>query len=101
MAFIKNSKSVANMLWVPCTVVVDNKEITIADHHGNIEYVAVENGSWVDGTYSMALNIADLKLIMDSCREQHVTLNCGNHRSVIVNYASVHNLIPESIEAAR
>jgi len=95
MLFAKNSVEKANMLRVPATVVLSANELSMTDTLGNTEVVAVENESYVEDGYTMIINLADLKLVLDSCKEDHITVNCGNHRSVIISRGTISNLIPE------
>lgn len=99
IAFTKHSKTAANMLYVPVKVIIKSDEFTLTDKAGNAETIAVENGSWVDAEYHLGVNVVDLKLVLDSCKDQHITFNCGNHRSVVITHGAVHNLIPELKEA--
>ena len=95
MLFTKNSVDSANMRMILANVEITNNDFTITDKLGNSETIAVENGSYVDADYSMPLNIADLKLVLDSCEEDHITLNCGNMRSIVISRGNISNLIPE------
>lgn len=95
LAFTKNINTAANMLFVPVSIDINNDILSFTDNFGNTEAIGIEDGSWVADHYTMKVNLADLKLVLDSCREQHVTINCGNSRSVIVNHGAVYNLIPE------
>lgn len=95
MLFTKNSVEKVNMAFIPAHVVMDNDEIVLRDKFGNIETVPVESGSYVDETYEMDVNLADIKLITDSCKGEHVTMNCGNHQSVVFVRGNISNLIPE------
>ena len=36
-----------------------------------------------------------IKLITDSCKGEHVTMNCGNHKSVVFVRGNISNLVPE------
>lgn len=95
MLFTKNSIANINMLSIPATVSFNATDLTITDKLGNSEVIPVESGSYVDADYSMVLNLADIKLILDSCRDEHITLNCGNHKSVVFTRGNIDNLIPE------
>jgi DNA polymerase III sliding clamp (beta) subunit (PCNA family) len=95
MLFTKNSVDKVNMAFIPAHIVMDNDEVVIRDKFGNIETVAVENGSYVDENYEMDINLADVKLITDSCKGEHVTMNCGNHKSVVFVRGNISNLVPE------
>lgn len=77
-------------------VVVGNSEITISDKSGNSEAVIVENGSFVGDTYTFGVDLSDLKLVLDSCKDEHITINCGNSRSIVITRGPINNLIPES-----
>lgn len=94
--FTKNSVSKANTSFVLGTVTFTDNEFTITDDAGNVEVVTIENGSTVDAGYSMRINLADLKSVLDSCKNEHITLCCGNHRSVIINRGPISNVIPEA-----
>ena len=95
MLFTKNSVDKVNMAFIPAHVIMDNDEIVLRDKFGNIETVQVESGSYIDESYEMDVNLADIKLITDSCKGEHVTMNCGNHRSVVFVRGNISNLIPE------
>lgn len=96
MLFTKNSVDKANMAFIPATVVIDPDELIIKDKFGNMETITIENGSYVDESYTMDINLADVKLITDSCKGEHVTMNCGNHKSVVFVRGNISNLVPES-----
>ena len=83
------------MSQVKVDVAITPDEFIIRDSLGNCESVPVENGSFVSDGYEMAINLADLKLVLDSCKNEHITLNCGNHRSIVITRGNVNNLIPE------
>lgn len=95
MLFTKNSVDKVNMAFVPATMIMDNDELVIRDKFGNMETVTVENGSYVDESYTMDINLADVKLITDSCKGEHVTMNCGNGKSVVFVRGNISNLVPE------
>lgn len=72
---------------------------TITDSYGNSEAVSVENGSQLDTTYSLSVNLNDVKLVLDSCKGEHITMNCGNEKSIVITRGSISNLIPENRRA--
>lgn len=96
MQFTKNALSNQNMRNVPAKVSLSDAEMTITDNLDNSEAISIEAGSYVDSTYTMIINLADLKLVLDSCKNEHLTINCGNHRSIIINRGQITNLLPES-----
>ena len=93
--FTKNSVDSANLSFIPADCILSADEVIFKDKFGNIETVNVENGSYVEDTYTMKINLADVKLITDSCKGEHVTMNCGNGRSVVFVRGNISNLIPE------
>lgn len=95
LLFTKTSIDKANMSQVKVDVTITPDEFIIKDSLGNSESVPVENGSFVSDGYEMALNLSDLKLVLESCKNEHITLNCGNHRSIVITRGNVNNLIPE------
>jgi len=101
MLFTKNSADKANMSSIPATFTIKNGELTIRDNYENEECItfANDNSSYTDAEYSMILNLADLKLVLDSCKEDYITLNCGNHQSVVVARTNIYNLLPEGVRA--
>jgi len=86
---------------IPAKVTFDSAEMTITDQLENSEVVSIENGSYTDATeqYSMLLNLADIKGILETCKVDHITLNCGNHKSIVINRGTINNLVPELTEA--
>ena len=97
LAFHKLSKAgeKPNMLYAPAKMTVTEDDITFVDKYGNTESVNTDNGSYVEDPYELYINIADIKSVLDSCKVDHITLNCGNRRSVVISRGTVNNLIPE------
>ena len=95
MLFTKNSVDKANMTYMPVKVVMTPDEFTIYDSLNNCEVIDIQNGSEIYEEYEMKLNIVDLKLIIDSCKNEDITLNCGNHAAVVIKRGNISNLIPE------
>jgi len=95
LLFVKNSSDKPNMHFVPMAIKVTPDELIIEDSVGNTETVPIENGSFVDGEYEMSVNIIDLKLVVESCKNEHFTLNCGNHKTIVISRGAINNLIPE------
>jgi hypothetical protein len=97
LMFYKNSSAKADLSFVPATMEFTNTEITIADSTGeNTEVITIENGSSTPGGYSMGINLIDLKAVLDSCKNEHITMNCGNHKSIIINRGPISNVIAET-----
>ena len=98
MSFTKNSKATSekvNMAYLPTAMNIENGELVIKDKFENHETVSIANESFSTGDYEMYVNLYDIKLVLDSCKADHITLNCGNHRSIVVTRGTVANLIPE------
>ena len=97
LMFHKNSSAKADLSFVPAAVEFSNTELTISDLTGdNKEVITIENGSTTSGGYSMGVNLIDLKAVLDSCKNEHITLNCGNHKSIIICRANISNVIAET-----
>lgn len=97
LMFHKNSSVKADLSFVPAAVEFSNSELTITDISGdNKEVITIENGSSTSGGYSMGVNLIDLKAVLDSCKNEHITMNCGNHKSIIINRGSISNVIAET-----
>jgi hypothetical protein len=95
-SFNKNNKSAMEPAATqPIDVTISGTDFIIKDRFENVEVVAIENGSYVSGTYDFSVNLVDLKLVTDTCRTEHITFNCGNGRSIVINRGPVSNLIPE------
>ena len=97
LMFHKNSSAKADLSFVPSTVTFTDTEFSIADLSGdNKEVITIENGSNTLGGYSMGVNLIDLKAVLDSCKNEHITMNCGNHKSIIINRGTISNVIAET-----
>jgi hypothetical protein len=95
--FYKNSSARADLSFVPSLVDFTDTELTISDLSGdNKEVITVENGSTTPGGYSMGVNLIDLKSVLDSCKNEHITVNCGNKKSIIINRGTISNVIAET-----
>jgi DNA polymerase III sliding clamp (beta) subunit (PCNA family) len=97
LMFHKNSNAKADLSFVPAAISFTNTELTISDVSGdNTEVITIENGSATPGNYSMGVNLIDLKAVLDSCKNEHITMNCGNHKSIIICRANISNVIAET-----
>lgn len=66
----------------------DNKE----------ELYYTNSASAIEDTYTAMLNLVDLRTTLDSCTEQYVSLNFGDHVALVVARGKVFNVIPECVE---
>lgn len=97
LMFYKNSSAKADLSFVPAAVEFTETELSISDLSGdNKEIITIENGSVTPGNYSMGINLIDLKAVLDSCKNEHITMNCGNHKSIIINRGTISNVIAET-----
>ena len=97
LMFHKNSNAKVDLSFVPVSIEFSNTEFTISDVSGdNHEVITIENGSITPGGYSMGINLIDLKAVLDSCKNEHITMNCGNHKSIIINRGNISNVIAET-----
>lgn len=79
------------------TITFTESEMLITDSVGNTEAIEIENdNSFVNPEYSMLLNLAHLKLITDSCKNEHITINFGDHKAVILTHGLITNFLPEA-----
>ena len=47
--------------------------------------------------YIAKFSTSDLKLTLDTCDEQYITLSFGNHRAVLISRKNIKNVIPECV----
>lgn len=97
LMFHKNSNAKADFSFVPALIVFNETELTISDLSGdNKEVITIDGGSFTPGGYSMGVNLIDLKAVLDSCKNEHITVNCGNKKSIIINRGPISNVIAET-----
>lgn len=99
MSFSKDDKSVGDTRVFAATFTIDNNDLIITDSIDNCEAVKIENNIVADTNYKMTLNLNDVKLLLDGCSSDFITLNFGNHKSVVFNRPNISNLIPELMVA--
>lgn len=93
--FAKNYKAELSAKSIPAKLSIANNELTISDDIENSETIAIEDGSKIMEDYTMTVNIAELKLVIDSYHGEYITINCGNHRSVLITHNNINHLISE------
>lgn len=94
LSFTKNSTTDTNMAQVPIKATITDGEITLADEFDNCETITIENGV-VEEPYEMMVNIADIKLVLDAYKNDHITLNCGANHILVFTKDLVYNLLTE------
>lgn len=79
-------------------LVFDDNGLTIYDtkktNSEKINYVSTTS-DFEDASYSILLDSNDLKITLETCSSQYVTMNFGNGQAVNVVYDSVVNVMPE------
>lgn len=99
MMFTKNNKSATdkvNSYYQPVKITLRDSSLIIQDKFDNAEYVTIENESYMpEVEYNFHVNLVDIKLVLESCRNEHVNFNCGNSRSITITRGAISNLIPE------
>lgn len=98
MSFVKDSGNARDNRLICANVKISADELSITDLLDNTEVITTDGSSTIqqDG-YEMTINLVDLKLVLDTCKIDHITINCGNHRSVVIVHGNVSNLIPECV----
>ena len=61
----------------------------------NFELLTYQNGTNIEDTYSMTLDLNEFKKVLDGCTEQYVTLNFGDTKACVVTRNVIKNVIPE------
>lgn len=86
---IKNLKPYSQFTFSSNQVIIydSNKE--------NSETLLFKNNTSVNEEYSMTLDLADLKLILDNLSEDFITLSFGNHQAAVIKRQSIYNVVPE------
>lgn len=72
----------------------NNMLISDKDEH-NTENIRIENMN-VDN-YEMLIDLMDVKSVIESSKDEFITINFGNHQSVVVKRPGVYNVIPECV----
>lgn len=72
-------------------------ELTLLDvREDNTDKVFYTGEVQLDQDYSAVVDLEDLKLTLEACSEQYVTLYFGDSKAIVVSRAGVKNLIPEA-----
>lgn len=74
----------------------ENDSVTIYDSNKeNKEVIKFKNGTTVSEKYSMTLDLADLKMVLDTISDEYITVAFGNHQAIVIKRAAISNIIPE------
>lgn len=67
--------------------------------HENKEHIGLINPiNSLEGQYSCILNTEDLRLTLEGCESQTISMGFGNHRAILIAKDGVLNIMPECIE---
>ena len=61
----------------------------------NKESLKYQNGTTVEDTYTLMLDLADFKTVLDGCNEEFVTMKFGNSQAIVLSRGQISNVIPE------
>lgn len=76
--------------------VCSGTSMTICDlNETSTETIAFKNDTKVAPEYVMGMDLADLKLVLDTIPEEYITLSFGDHRAAVIKRPTVSNVIPE------
>lgn len=71
-------------------------EVTIYDSDKqNKELLKCQNGTSLTEDYSLMLDLADFKTVLDGCNEEFVTMKFGNGQAIVLSRGQISNVIPE------
>lgn len=96
MQFAKNTNKDLNVNTMQGIFTFKNNEMLITDTTNNVDTVEIENESQVSEDYQMTVNLSFIKSVLDSCKNEHITMNFGNHKAIIINHGLITNYIPET-----
>jgi len=73
-------------------------KVTIYDtKRENTEILNYQNGTRFASDYSMTLDLIEFKKVLDTCTEQYITMNFGDHKACVIARGSIKNVLPEVI----
>ena len=73
-----------------------SEDLTIIDSSGeNRETIKYENSVDTISSYTMGINLANFKLILDGAEDDYITVNFGDHKAVVVAKNTIKDIIPE------
>ena len=72
----------------------DQDRVVIYDSDkNNYEVEMYENNTSVSESYSVMLDLADFKMVLDNCTEDYITLKFGNPQCVVISRGQISNVI--------
>lgn len=73
----------------------NNKVVIYDSNRENSEEIIFKNSETISEPYSMKLDLADLRLVLDNIQEDYITLGFGNHQAAVIKSKYISNIIPE------
>lgn len=73
----------------------NNKVMIYDSNRENSEEIIFKNSETISESYSMKLDLADLRLVLDNIQEDYITLSFGNHQAAVIKSKYISNIIPE------
>jgi len=95
LLFTKNSYADTKLFAIYMKFTITPTELLISDNMNNTESIVIENS--ISSNYEMQLNLMDLKLLLEACKNEHITINCGNHKVVIIKHGLISHMLPEKV----
>ncbi len=93
MVFTKNN---TNIIYNYYNFKFNQNNLIISDSSDiNTEIIEYQNGVNLNQNYSTMLNINELKLILDGCSDQYVTILFGNNSSILITRNNIKNILME------
>lgn len=76
-------------------LIFDNSNLTVFDVAGNNSEVLHYLAGSVDGTYTCAIDILDVKQLLDNSTDTCVNINFGNNVAITFVRNNIYNILPE------
>lgn len=65
-------------------------------NHENCESIYYDNDTTnIEETYTVMLDLNDMKTTLDTCTESHICIGFGNSQAIVISRGNVKNVIPE------
>lgn len=61
----------------------------------NVETLQYQNNTTVNEPYTMILDLADFKIVLDGCSEDYITLTFGNNQAAVIVRNNIRNVLPQ------
>ena len=75
-----------------------DEAVSIADSRdANEEIIKYSSASNIVDPYEARLDLKDVKLTLENCTEQNITMNFGDKAAFVISRGNIYNVIPEAI----